>query len=320
MGNGVLADFARGRRTRTGIAWLAAMLTIGIGSASTPQPAAAIEPPECVEVTEYVDGGFIEPEDVFFDKTLDVVYDGVGPATLASSCEGDTMYVNDGLTVGNLTNAEELEHDFSEGCGPIEHINLDITSLLEVGKNRLRFVAYDLCGGGASMGHTYILGVTHGPPSISIASPAGAAIYTQGQAVTAIYSCTPPEGAVLESCSGPVPNGAPIDTAALGPHAFTVNAKDTDGETASESVNYTVVAPLGPFVAKKSPGAYKKCVKKAKKAHRKALARAKLLQRKARKATKGKVKRKIGKRVRRLRKRAAKRRQAQIKVCRAKYL
>jgi Glycine rich protein len=81
------------------------------------------------------------------------------------------------------------------------------------------------------------------PPSIEIVSPANGAAYTQGQAVTATYSCTPPEGTGVETCAGPVANGAAIDTATLGPHEFTVDAEDTDGAEASETVNYTVVSP-----------------------------------------------------------------------------
>jgi len=81
------------------------------------------------------------------------------------------------------------------------------------------------------------------PPSIEIVSPVDGAEYTEGQAVTAIYSCTPPEGAGVETCAGPVANGAAIDTATLGPHEFTVDAEDTDSAEASETVNYTVVSP-----------------------------------------------------------------------------
>jgi glycine rich protein len=80
------------------------------------------------------------------------------------------------------------------------------------------------------------------PPSISITSPTNGATYTQGQAVTAIYSCTPPEGTGVKTCAGPVANGAPVDTASLGLHTFTVEAEDTDGFGASKSVKYTVVA------------------------------------------------------------------------------
>lgn len=81
------------------------------------------------------------------------------------------------------------------------------------------------------------------PPSISITSPTGGATYTLGQAVTAIYSCTPQEGSGLVECAGPVANGAPLDTSTLGQHAFTVDAEDTESGTSSKTVNYTVLAP-----------------------------------------------------------------------------
>ncbi len=83
------------------------------------------------------------------------------------------------------------------------------------------------------------------PPSIEVASPADGATYTQGQAVTATYSCNAHDGAGITTCAGPVANGAGLDTATLGHHTFTVDAKDTDGGAASKSVGYTVVvAPL----------------------------------------------------------------------------
>jgi Glycine rich protein len=94
------------------------------------------------------------------------------------------------------------------------------------------------------------------PPSIEIVSPAEGGAYTQGQAVNAIYSCTPPEGAGVATCAGPVANGAAIDTAILGPHEFTVEAEDTDGAKASKTVNYTVVSPP-PVVPTTPPAAPK---------------------------------------------------------------
>jgi hypothetical protein len=81
------------------------------------------------------------------------------------------------------------------------------------------------------------------PPVVSITSPTGGATYTLGQSVTAIYSCTPQEGAGLVECAGPVANGAPLDTSTVGQHTFTVNAEDTEGGTSSKTVNYTVLTP-----------------------------------------------------------------------------
>ena len=60
--------------------------------------------------------------------------------------------------------------------------------------------------------------------------------------VAASYSCSAPSGASVTACTGPVANGAAIETSTLGPHTFTVNATDSDGLSASQSASYTVVA------------------------------------------------------------------------------
>ena len=88
------------------------------------------------------------------------------------------------------------------------------------------------------------------PPSISIIAPTSGATYTEGQAVTAVYTCTAPVGTTVTTCAGPVPNGGALNTTGVGPHSFTVNAEDADGSTATKTVNYTVTpaaaAPVDP--------------------------------------------------------------------------
>ncbi len=79
------------------------------------------------------------------------------------------------------------------------------------------------------------------PPSVAISSPTNGATYTQGQLVKAEYSCATALGTSV-TCTGPVANGAPIETSALGAHSLTVNAIDSDGLSASQSVSYNVVA------------------------------------------------------------------------------
>jgi Glycine rich protein len=80
------------------------------------------------------------------------------------------------------------------------------------------------------------------PPSITISTPEDGAQYTQGQAVNVGYACFPGEGTSLKSCTGPVPNGAALDTTTLGVHTFTVGAEDIDKGRVSMDVSYTVVA------------------------------------------------------------------------------
>ncbi len=95
-------------------------------------------------------------------------------------------------------------------------------------------------GANAEQGAAYVFGFPS--PTVTISTPVNGATYTQGQAVDAAYSCGAPTGATVTACMGPVANGAAIETGTLGSHSFTVNASDSDGVNASQSVSYTVVA------------------------------------------------------------------------------
>lgn len=76
------------------------------------------------------------------------------------------------------------------------------------------------------------------PPTVSISLPRNGAAYNQGQVVDARYSCSDPD---LSSCTGTVAKGQPIDTRTTGVHSFSVTAQDVSGNTASETIHYTVV-------------------------------------------------------------------------------
>jgi uncharacterized UPF0146 family protein len=87
-------------------------------------------------------------------------------------------------------------------------------------------------------------------PTVTITSPGPAAVYTQGQHVVAAYAC---EDTNLATCEGAVPNGAPIDTSSVGTHSFKVTATDAAGNTAAETVTYTVTDAVDPTVAIVTP-------------------------------------------------------------------
>ena len=78
------------------------------------------------------------------------------------------------------------------------------------------------------------------PPTIQITTPVDGAHYGHNAAVLADYACADTGGAGVKSCVGTVANGAAIDTATLGSHAFTVNAMDNAGNAATLTVHYTV--------------------------------------------------------------------------------
>ena len=80
------------------------------------------------------------------------------------------------------------------------------------------------------------------PPTITLTTPPESAVYLLGQTVNADYACQDEDGGSgLDSCVGNVPNGSPIDTGAIGAKAFTVNAADNAGNTASVTHSYQVI-------------------------------------------------------------------------------
>jgi virginiamycin B lyase len=78
-------------------------------------------------------------------------------------------------------------------------------------------------------------------PSITIDVPAEGQHLPQGAAIASVYRCDDGAGSGVQSCDGP----AAVDTATAGDHAFTVDAADKAGNTATKIVHYVVdVAPV----------------------------------------------------------------------------
>jgi hypothetical protein len=186
-------------------------------------------------------GGTLELASLLTAPEVQISYTLVPPSIAIVSPTNGTTYTQGQSVATNYSCTPPIGTSVSSCEGPVANgSSLDTTTL---GPHTFTVEAEDADGATATKSFNYTVDAR---PSISIVSPINGSIYTQGQAVTAIYSCTPPEGTGVKTCAGPVANGSPLDTTGLGPHNFTVNAEDADGVTAEKSFNYTVVAASTP--------------------------------------------------------------------------
>jgi Bacterial Ig-like domain (group 3) len=115
------------------------------------------------------------------------------------------------------------------------------------GHKSVALTGYDNAGNQTTANCPYTVAA---PPSVAITTPANGGLYAQGQVVKAAFSCSAYPGASVTACTGPVANGAAIDTQAPGSHSFTVSATDNLGSHSTQSVSYTVnAAPPVPVLS-----------------------------------------------------------------------
>jgi DNA-binding beta-propeller fold protein YncE len=85
-------------------------------------------------------------------------------------------------------------------------------------------------------------------PTVDLRTPPEGAQYELDAEVVADYSCADEGGSGLQSCTGDVADGDPLDTSTPGAHDFTVLARDGAGQEATVTHSYTVVEPLLRFM------------------------------------------------------------------------
>jgi hypothetical protein len=106
------------------------------------------------------------------------------------------------------------------------------------GAHALEYRASDRLGN-AEAAQSLALQVDATAPAISVTTPSAGAVYALGASIPAAFGCTDATSGVT-LCSGSAAAGAPIDTAAAGPHAFVVDAQDAAGNTRQVTVAYEV--------------------------------------------------------------------------------
>jgi len=173
----------------------------------------------------------------------------------APSCSGDsaTTAYNAATTVTFSCTGTGLTYSLVSGPshGTLGAINGDQVTYTPnagfSGTDSFQVQATDVAGQTATDTVTVTVAAAIGPPTATITTPANGATYTQGQVVDASYTCADASnGPGLKSgtagCSGTVADGAAINTATLGAQTFKVTATSTDGQTTTETSDYTVVA------------------------------------------------------------------------------
>jgi hypothetical protein len=192
-----------------------------------------------------------------------VATDGAGNSTEVTAAytvtdqSVPTIKVSSPSNAGTYTQGQQVLADYScedeaggsgvdrcEGTVP-DGASIDTST---VGKHRFDVDTTDAAGNqtGYSVRYTVTDAVD---PTVAIVTPQDAAVYEQGQAVTADYGCADALGSGIVGCVGTVATGAAVDTATAGAHQFTVTATDHAGRTASKTVSYTVAAPPAPPAA-----------------------------------------------------------------------
>jgi hypothetical protein len=95
-------------------------------------------------------------------------------------------------------------------------------------------------------------GLAPAPPRIQLVSPKDGDSYLQGQNVQALYACSSTTNLVV-SCTGNLPNGAPLDTSTAGTYSFAVTAVDNEGRTATTTASYAVIDVTPPTLELRTP-------------------------------------------------------------------
>jgi hypothetical protein len=167
---------------------------------------------------------------------------------LRSPVDGAVVTVGDRVEV-DFSCDDEGGSELASCVGTVPDGGLVDTSM--PGPRSVTVTARDNAGNETSVTHTVTVVTARDstPPVIELRSPHDGATYVIRAEVRADYACADEEGGSgLASCSGPVADGALVDTASVGPREFTVVAADRAGNISSATVRYRVLYDFEGFL------------------------------------------------------------------------
>jgi Bacterial pre-peptidase C-terminal domain len=160
------------------------------------------------------------------------------PADGASFAAGEVVVVDYDCADEGGSGLASCEGDLADGE------TLDTSTPGDYG---FSVTARDAAGNETSIGHAYTVQPPPDTtaPTIDLRTPVDGATYVVGEQVLADYDCADEGGSGLATCTGDVPTGEAIDTAAAGAHSFTVQATDGAGNAGELTIYYMVEEDSG---------------------------------------------------------------------------
>jgi hypothetical protein len=180
------------------------------------------------------------------------VFDATDPTVQLSEPADGAEYARGEPATADYECLDEAGGSGIASCdGPVADGAAIDTSTL--GQHTFAVTAVDGAGNSTTVAHSYRV-VDEANPTVTLSTPADGAVYDQGDRVPAEYECLDEAGGSgIASCTGPVADGAPIDTSTPGPHSFAVTATDVAGNSATVTHSYTVVDHTPPTIHLRTP-------------------------------------------------------------------